>query len=90
MAPGPAIEGIASGKTARLGRSRFRIQLSEEHLQTKQEKDDPACNFERVQVNANGIENELPRHHCDDKNARSIKAGTQRGATPLRAAKRRR
>ena len=33
---------------------------------------------------------ELPRHHCDDKNARSIKAGTQRGATPLRPAKRRR
>jgi len=73
-----------------LGRSRFylRIQSSEEHLQTEEEKDDPACNFERVQVNADGVENELSRHHCDDKNDRGIGSSTQRGATPLRAGKR--
>ena len=71
----------------RLGRPRFRIQLSEEHLQTEEEKDDPACNFERVQVNADGIENDLPRHHCDDKNDRRIDRSPQSGATPLRAGK---
>jgi hypothetical protein len=85
------MEGTASGKTARsrprLGRSGFRIHSSEEHLQTEQEKNDPACNFERVQVNADGIENDLSRHHCDDKNDRGIDRSTQRGATPLRAGK---
>jgi len=38
--------------------------------------------FERVQVNTDGIENDLPRHHCDDKNYRGIDGSTQRGATP--------
>jgi hypothetical protein len=59
IAPGPATEGTASGKDGqippRFGRSGFRIHSSEEHLQTEEEKDDPACNFERVQVNADGI-----------------------------------
>jgi len=39
-------------------------------------------------VNADGIENDLPCHHCDDKNDRGIDRSTQRGATPLRAGKR--
>jgi len=45
------------------------------------------CTFERVQVNADRIENDLPRHHCHDKNDRGIHRSTQRGATPLRAGK---
>jgi len=44
-------------------------------LQTDQEKNDFTCNFERAQVNADGIENDLSRHHYGDKNDRS----TQRG-----------
>ena len=71
----------------RLGRSRFRIHSSEEHLQTEEEKNDPACNFERVQVNADGVENDLSRHDCHDKNDRGIDRSTQRGATSLRAGK---
>lgn len=73
-----------------LGHSRFylRIQSSEEHLQTEQEKNDPACNFERVQVNADGIEDELSRHHCDDKNNCGIDRSTQRGAAPFCAGQR--
>jgi hypothetical protein len=49
------------------------------NLQTEQEKNDSACNFERAQVNADGIENDLSRHNCDDKNYRSIDRSTQRG-----------
>jgi hypothetical protein len=41
-----------------------------------------------VQVNADGIENDLAGYHCDDKNDRGIDASAQRGATPLRAGKR--
>ncbi len=86
------MEGTASGNTARSrpgsGAPAFSIHSSEEHLQTEEEKDDPTCNFERAQVNADGIENDLSRHHCDDKNDRGIDRSTQRGATPLRAGKR--
>jgi hypothetical protein len=86
------MEGTASGNTARSrpgsGAPGFAFHSSEEHLQTEKEQDDPACNFERVQVNADGIENDLPGHHCHDKNDRGINRSTQRGATPLRAGKR--
>jgi hypothetical protein len=40
-----------------------------------------------VQVNADRVENDLPRDDRDDKNDCGIDRSSQRGATPLRAGK---
>src|SRR5213595_3149606 len=87
------MEGTASGKTARSrpasGAPAFTSASNRPKSICKpKRKRMIACDFERVEVNADGIENELTRHHCDDKNDRGIDRGTQCGATPLQAGKR--
>src|SRR6266480_3613333 len=93
IAPGPAMEGTASGNTARSRPSSgdpsvFASHFPEKHLHAEQEQNDAAGHFERVHVNADCVENDLAGGRGDHENDSGVNDSAQRRHMPLRPCER--
>ena len=59
------------------------VHFPEKHLQPEHEQNDAAGYFERVQVNANRVENKLTNGHGSHEDDGGVNARTQRRPMPL-------